>query len=120
MAQLAPSQRENTQDVRVAKASCANAWTVDEISIKAELKDQSVHVRGKVIKYNPAIMGKNRLHLRDGSGSAAEGSNDIVVTTSAELKLDDIVMAKGIVRTDKDFGSGYACKALIEEAAVLQ
>ena len=106
-------------DVRVAKATGGNAWTVAEINAKARnLKDKPVVVRGKIVKYNPAIMGKNWLHLRDGSGSAAEGNNDILVTTIAEAKLGDIVMFKGVVRTDKDFGSGYSYKVLIEEAGI--
>jgi len=106
-------------DVRVDKATGANARTVGEIVGKsAELKDKPVLVRGKVVKYNPGIMGKNWLHLRDGSGSAADNSNDILVTTNDAAKLGDIVTVKGIVHTDKDFGAGYAYKVLIEEATV--
>jgi len=112
-------QTANTADIKVAKATGANAWTVAEINAKAQdLKDKPVVVRGKIVKYNPAIMGKNWLHLRDGSGSAADGTNDILVTTAAEAKLGDIVTVKGVVRTEKDFGSGYAYKALIEEASI--
>jgi hypothetical protein len=108
-------------DVKVAKASGANARTVGEIITKgAELKDKPVLVRGKVVKYNPDIMGKNWIHLRDGSGSAADNSNDILVTTSEQAKVGDVLTVKGIVRTDKDFGSGYAYKVLIEEATLQQ
>ena len=109
----------DTADIRVDKAVGANARTVGEIVGKsAELKDKPVLVRGKVVKYNPGIMGKNWLHLRDGSGSATDGSNDILVTTNDAAKLGDIVTVKGIVHTDKDFGAGYAYKVLIEEATV--
>ena len=70
-------------DIHVAKASGANARTVAEIVTKgAELKDKPVLVRGKVVKYNPEIMGKNWIHLRDGSGSASDNSNDVLVTTT--------------------------------------
>ena len=106
-------------DVRVAKASGANARTVAEIVTRsAELKDQIVLVRGKVVKYHPEIMGMNWVHLRDGTGSAVDNSNDLVVTTTHETKIGDIVTVKGIVRTDKDFGYGYAYKVLIEEATL--
>lgn len=106
-------------DIHVPKASGANARTVAEIITKgAELKDKPVLVRGKVVKYTPGIMGKNWIHLRDGSGSAADNTNDIIVTTTNQAKTGDIVTAKGIVRTDKDFGSGYAYKLLIEEATL--
>ena len=82
----------------------------------AELKDKPVLVRAKVVKYNGGIMGKNWVHLRDGSGAAADGSNDLLVTTAEPAKVGDIVNAEGVVRTNKDFGSGYAYKVMIEDA----
>ena len=108
-------------DVRVAKASGANARTVAEVVTKgAELKDKPVLVHGKIVKYNAGIMGKNWIHLRDGSGSAADNSNDVLVTTTSEAKAGDVVTVKGVVRTDKDFGAGYSYKVLIEEATLQQ
>jgi len=108
-------------DIHVPKASGANARTVAEIMTKgAELKDRPVLVRGKVVKYNPEIMGKNWIHLRDGSGSVANNTNDVLVTTTNQAKTGDVVTVKGVVRTDKDFGSGYSYKVLIEEATLQQ
>jgi hypothetical protein len=104
-------------DVKVAKASGPNAHTVAEImNNKGELKDKPVVVRGKVVKYTPGVMGKNWLHLQDGSGSAKDGTNDIVVTTLDEAKKGDVVLAKGVVRIDRDLGSGYFYKVLVEDA----
>jgi hypothetical protein len=111
----------DTDDIHVAKASGSNARTVAEIMTKgAELKGQTVLVRGKVVKYNPEIMGKNWIHLRDGSGSTANNTNDVLVTTKNQAKIGDVVTAKGIVRTDQDFGAGYSYKVLIEEATLQQ
>jgi hypothetical protein len=112
-------KKADTADARVPKPSGANAKTVAEItSNAAELKNKPVLVSGKVVKYNPGIMGKNWLHLRDGSGSAADNTNDILVTTQNTASLGSVVTVKGIVRTDKDFGAGYAYKVLIEEATL--
>lgn len=106
-------------DVKVAKASGPNARTVAEIVTKRlALKDKTVLLRGKVVKYNGEVMGKNWIHLRDGSGSASDNSNDVLVTTKDQTKLGDVVLVKGVVHTDKDFGAGYAYKVLIEEAAI--
>jgi hypothetical protein len=111
----------DTGDIHVPKASGANARTVAEIMAKGvDLKDKPVLVRGKVVKYNPGIMGKNWIHLRDGSGSAADNTNDVLVTTTHQAKTGDILTVKGVVRTDKDFGSGYSYKVLIEEATLQQ
>src|SRR6185369_12165822 len=106
-------------DVRVDKATGANARTVAEIVGQgAKLKDKPVVVRGKVVKYNPGIMGKNWIHLRDGTGSEAGNNNDILITTLHEAKLGDVVTVKGIVRANKDFGGGYAYKVLVEDATL--
>jgi hypothetical protein len=113
------AMKTDSADIHVAKASGADARTVSEIITQsAKLKDKPVLVRGKVVKYNPAIMGKNWVHLRDGSGSAADNTNDVLVTTDNATKIGDVVTVKGIVRTDKDFGAGYSYKVLIEEATL--
>jgi hypothetical protein len=110
---------QDATPIKVAKATGANARTVAEVVTKsAELKDKSVQVRGKVVKFSPAIMGKNWIHLRDGSGSEANNSHDILVTTSSQAKLGDVVTVTGMVRVDKDFGAGYTYKVLIEEATI--
>ncbi|MCK9388660.1 MAG: nucleotide-binding protein [Sulfuritalea sp.] len=108
-------------DVKVAKASGPNARTVAEIVTKsAALKDKPVVVRGKVVKFTAAVMGKNWIHLRDGSGSAADRTDDVLVTTKDQAKIGGTVLVKGVVRTDKDFGSGYSYKVLIEDATLGQ
>ena len=106
-------------DVKVAKASGPNARTVAEIvSRKADLKDKPVAVRGKVVKFTGGVLGKNWIHLRDGSGSASDASNDVLVTTTDEAKIGDVVLVQGVVHLDRDFGSGYSYQVLIEEASV--
>jgi hypothetical protein len=108
---------ESINDEHIDKAKGKNAHTVGEIMSKgAAFRNKIVVVRGKVVKYNADIMGRNWVHLRDGSGFAADETNDILVTTKDAAKLGDIVTAKGVVHTDKDFGAGYYYKVLIEEA----
>ena len=102
---------------KVQKASGADARTVEEVwTQKTSLKEKSVTVRAQVVKFSPGIMGKNWLHLRDGTGSADKATHDITVTTQDEVKVGDVVTAKGTVRVDKDFGAGYAYPVIIEEA----
>ena len=113
-----PKARE-MPDVQVPKAVGPNAQTVAEIVTKgAALKDKPVLVRGKIVRYNPGILDRNWIHLRDGSGSAADGSNDVLVTTASQAKAGDVVTVKGVVRINKDFGAGYSYKVLIEEATL--
>jgi hypothetical protein len=105
--------------IKVKKAEGANGKTVEEIYAgKASLKDSTVKVRGKVVKYNPSIMGKNWIHVRDGSGSAEKRDNDIAVTTQSSAAVGDTVTVAGTLRVDKDFGSGYRYAVIIEDATV--
>ena len=102
----------------VPRATGPNAHTVAEvIATKAALKDKPVTLRGRVTKYNASIMGKNWLHLEDGSVKApAEAS--ILVTSAATANVGDVVVVQGVVRADKDFGSGYAYTVMIEDATI--
>jgi DNA/RNA endonuclease YhcR with UshA esterase domain len=105
--------------VKVAKATGANAYSVaDVVGKSVQLKDKPVKVNGQVVKYNAGIMGKNWIHLRDGSGTPAKSDNDILVTTAATAKVGDLVTVSGVVRNDKDFGAGYSYKVIIEEATL--
>lgn len=93
--------------------------TVAEITTaKADLAGKEVTLRGKVVKYNAQIMGKNWLHVQDGSGDAAAGTNDITVTTTTETKVGDTVLVSGKLSLDKDFGYGYQYALIIEDAKV--
>ncbi len=94
--------------------------TVAEVHTgKTDLADKEVTLRGKVVKYNQQIMGKNWLHIRDGSGDAATGTNDLTITTAATVKVGDTVLVTGKVSLDKDFGFGYKYGVIIEDATVV-
>ncbi|NGP53393.1 OB-fold nucleic acid binding domain-containing protein [Thioalkalivibrio sp. XN8] len=80
---------------------------------KAELAGQTVTVRGKVVKVNADIMGRNWVHLRDGSG--AEGTNNLAVTTNQLPNVGDTVLVTGTLESDKDFGMGYTYELIIEQ-----
>ena len=102
-------------DVKVPKASGGDARTVAEVyAQRAALKEKSVTIRGKIVKFNAGIMNRNWVHLRDGSGTAGK-DNDLTVTTGDSAAVGDVVV-KGTVRVDKDFGAGYAYPVIVEDA----
>lgn len=91
--------------------------TVEQIyQDPAGLSGKEVKIRGKVVKFNSGIMGKNWIHIQDGSG--AEGTNDLTVTTQEMANVGDTVLVNGVIATDKDFGYGYKYNVLIEDAKV--
>jgi starvation-inducible outer membrane lipoprotein len=100
----------------IAKAE--GGKTVAEIfAAKAQIAGKQVKVRGKVVKFNSMIMGKNWLHLQDGSG--AEGSNDLTLTTLSDVKVGNTIVATGTIAIDKDFGYGYKYSVIMEDAKLV-
>jgi hypothetical protein len=104
-------------DVRVTKVE--GGLTIAETWAKRnELKGKQVVIRGKVVKFLSGIMGKNWIHLRDGSGSHAQHNDEITVTTLQSARLGDIITVTGTVHVDIDLGSGYVYPVIIEDAKV--
>ena len=85
---------------------------------KTDLAGQSVSLRGMVVKYNANILGRNFLHIRDGSGDAADGSNDLTVTSEAETAVGQTIVVTGTIVLDKDFSAGYVFPVLMEDASI--
>lgn len=84
---------------------------------KSSLAGKEVVIRAKVVKSNTGIMGKNWLHLRDGT-AGPDGEDDLTVTTSGTARVGDTVVVRGKVATDKDFGLGYRYEVILEDATV--
>jgi predicted aspartyl protease len=95
-----------------------NGQTVAEvITGKTKFAGRPIAIRARVVKYNAQILGKNWLHIRDGSGGP--GTNDLTITTAATVKVGDLVLVTGKLGTDRDFGSGYKYPLIIEDATVV-
>jgi hypothetical protein len=112
----APKAAAEVDLTGIAKAE--GGKTVAEVfAEKDALAGKPVTFRGKVVKTNPDIMGKNWLHVRDGSGE--EGTNDLTITTAGTLpNVGDTVVVTGNITLNKDFGMGYAYDVLVEDAQV--
>ena len=84
-----------------------------------ELNGKTVVVRGKIMKVSPRIMGRNWIHLQDGTGNPDKNTHDLVVTTTEEPQSDwDVITMEGVVAANKDFGSGYKYAVIVENANV--
>lgn len=84
---------------------------------KDKYKEQSVKVRGKVLKFSKEIMGKNWAHIQDGTKS--DKDFDLTVTTMDDMQVGDTVTFEGKISIDKDFGSGYFYNVIMEDAKKL-
>jgi hypothetical protein len=107
------------EKISVDKASGPDAYTVGEIYEKAAtLNEKTAVVKGKVVKVSAGIMGKNWIHLKDGTGDAATQTNKLVTTSQDLPAVGDIVTMKGTIYKDKDFGSGYKYGVIMENASI--
>ena len=109
------------EDISIAKATAANGYTVAEIFTQAkELAGKNVQVQGKVVKFSPKIMGKNWIHLQDGSGDPMHNTHDLVVTSADSAEVGSIVTIDGVLAAEKDFGAGYKYDAIVEDAKIIK
>lgn len=80
----------------------------------AKFQGKQVKVTGKCVKVNPMIMGRNWVHIQDGSGD----NLDLTVTTTDNVPMGAIVSLEGIIALDKDFGAGYRYDVIMENASL--
>ncbi len=86
----------------------------DLVANLSKYKDKTVKVTGKCVKLNPMIMGRNWLHIQDGSGK----NIDLTVTTTENIALGSMVTLEGVLAVDKDFGAGYRYEYILEGAVL--
>lgn len=105
----------------VERSPAANGKTVAEVfSARGVLDQTRVTVRGTVVKLTEGILGKNYLHLRDGTGTAEGGDDDLTVTSTEAFSLGETVEVEGQLAIDQDVGVGYSYPALLADARRVQ
>jgi len=93
-----------------------NTRIADLMSDPKKFGGKTIQVSGKCTKVNPNIMGRNWIHVKDGSKKDAE----LVITTDAPIAEGQEVTMIGTVALDKDFGSGYRYDILLESARLVK
>lgn len=107
------------KDIKIVKATGKDAYSIEEVySQKKELSKKTVTVRAKVVKFLPGVMGKNWLHIQDGTGSTKTETHDITVSTLDTTEVGDEVIVHGTLEIDKDFGSMHSFAVIIEDASL--
>lgn len=105
------------EDIKLDQAQ--GGITIAELfSNKSSYSGKIVKIRGKITKVNPAIMGKNWIHLQD--GTEFNGQFDLTITSDLELQPGSIITIEGKIALDKDFGYGYSYPVLMEEGKLVE
>jgi hypothetical protein len=106
----------HTEKVKVTVEPCDGCVTISNLlSNKNTYSGKVIKVKGIVTKYNPEIMGKNWVHIQD--GTEFNGGFDLTVTTGTKVTVGEIVTFEGKIALDKDFGYGYSYTVLMEEGS---
>lgn len=100
---------------KISVAKLKGGYTVEELyASKDKLKDKAIKLRAKVVKVTKGIMGKDWIHLQDGTGKGV--TSDIILTTkTSNVVVGDVVVAEAIFKTDVDLGYGYFFEVILEE-----
>ncbi|NNE26728.1 MAG: hypothetical protein HKN09_07780, partial [Saprospiraceae bacterium] len=102
----APSQAPVTNRVKEG-----SILIKDLLEQQEELEGEVVQLTGMCTKVNPNIMGRNWVHLKDGSAD----DFDLVITTNQRVMEGETLTMQGVVVLNKDFGAGYRYNLILEE-----
>lgn len=97
--------------------------SADEITVarvfdnRSDYSGKEIEIRGVVVKVNRSVMGKNWIHIQDGTSSG--GSYDLTVTSQNVADVNDEVTFKGKITLNKDFGAGYFYDVIMEDATLV-
>lgn len=104
------SQLRPVADVPAAEGG----YTIAQVyAQRDELQGRNVRVRGKVYRFTPNVLNANWVRLID--GSTAE---NLLVSTAAEVAVDDVILVEGRIELNRDLGQGYVIPVILEDSHV--
>lgn len=106
---------DNTRKTGPIVAAPGSIKIADLVSNPEKYAGKTVQLTAECTKVNARIMGRNWLHLKDGS----KDEFDLVVTSSSNVPIGHQVTLTGTVAVNKDFGSGYYYDILVENGQVV-
>ena len=108
-----PSKITSTKKTAEVKGSVKIADLVKNVQKYA---GKTIQISGTCSKINAEIMGKNWIHLRDGS----QDDYDLVVTSAEMVNEGDVITIKAVVTLNKDFGAGYKYDLILEDGTIVR
>ncbi|WP_461629255.1 hypothetical protein [Labilibaculum euxinus] len=115
--QASSMKKQKAKRIEVSIEKTKGITSISELfSKKDEFSGKQISVKGKVTKFNQNIMGKNWIHIQDGSDF--EGNFDLTITCKDVVSIGQIIEVSGTIALDKDFGAGYTYDVIMEEAKI--
>lgn len=85
------------------------------VNNQKKYEGKTIQISGRCSKTNPNIMGRNWIHIKDGSMD----NYDLVITSDHFVKKGSMVTIKAKVTLNKDFGAGYSYKLILEDGIII-
>lgn len=85
------------------------------VNNQKKYEGKTVQISGRCSKTNPNIMGRNWIHIKDGSMD----NYDLVITSDHFVKEGSMVTIKAKVTLEKDFGAGYKYDLILEDGVLV-
>jgi len=115
--QINPDNSKTSPPVNARKVEVKGSVKIaDLVANPKKYAGKTIQVSGRCVKVNPNIMGRNWIHLQDGSKDAY----DLVITCDIQVPVGHTITMTGKVVLDKDFGAGYQYPVLLEEGELMQ
>ncbi len=114
MGKVSTAQKEG-----ISVAPAESGLTIAKLyGSKSDYSGKKIKMKGQVVKVNEEVMGKNWVHIQDGT---SDGDHfDLTITTLEKVAVDDVVTFEGTITLDKDFGYGYAYELIMEDATLVK
>jgi hypothetical protein len=102
---VAPAPEVKAALQAVGSANALTLRVVDIYAEKAALAGQRVKVKGTVDRVME-VKGLHYAHLKDGTGAAADKTDDLLIVSSSPVEKGAAVVMEGVVAVGKDLGMG--------------
>jgi len=102
----------NTSDNNQKSGSIKIAELVENFK---KYEGKTVQISGRCVKINPNIMGRNWIHIKDGS----KDDYDLVITSDTFVEEGTLITMKATVSLNKDFGAGYKYDLILENGTIV-
>jgi hypothetical protein len=79
---------------------------------------KEIEIKGVVVKVNKEVMGKNWIHIQDGTND--NGNYDLTITSADLAEINDEITVRGKIILNKDFGYGYSYEVIMEDAKIVE
>ena len=118
-----PAQQGNkvasTQKEGISVAPAEGSVSIAQLYAgRNDYAGKTIKMKGQVVKVNEEVMGKNWVHIQDGTKDGE--SFDLTITTLDKAVVDEVVTFEGTITLNKDFGYGYSYELIMEDAKLVK